>query len=91
MREFVRDVPVRPAFNHCEATEALLTLFEFLQNSQRCNGRREAILSGFEQLRAAGKFDVEKQRPLATLDPFADELVNDAFGSRATRNLDVVV
>ena len=91
MREFVRDVPMRPAFNHCEAAEALLTLFELLQDSRRRNGRREAILSGLEQLRAAGKFDVEKQRPRATQHAFADEFVNDAFGSRATRNLDIVV
>ena len=91
MREFVRDVPMRPAFNYCEVAEALLTLFEFLQNSRRRNRRREAILSGFEQLRAAGKFDVEKQRPFPTQDAVADEFVNDAFGSRAPRNFDIVV
>ena len=79
MRERLGDVPTGPAFDHGEATEPLFALFEFFQNAQRRNWRREAVVAGFDQLRAAGEFYVEEERPGAANHALGQKLVGDSL------------
>src|SRR5438552_11043849 len=84
-------VPSGPTLDHCKPAETLFALFELLQDAERRYRRREAIIAGPDQFRAAGKLDVKKQRPLPAQNSFAYQPANNSFGRRFARNLNVVV
>ena len=58
MRERIGNVPTSPSFDHRKPTEPLFAYFQFLQNSKRRDGRREAVLASFDKLRASGDLDI---------------------------------
>src|SRR5258706_14439128 len=80
-----------PTLYHSEATDPLFTFFKFFQNAERRDRRREAIISGLEQFRAASESYIEGERPGAANYTLGQQLVSDSFRRRPARNFDVVV
>src|SRR2546426_4082107 len=91
MRKRISNVPTGPSLYDCESTEPLFAFFQFLQDAKRRDRRREAVLAGFDELRAAGDLDIEEQGPSAPNDAFAQKFIGYCFRRGSTRNLDVIV